>query len=171
MRHEWKHFPISQLNRCTQSLIGANNHHFDTTPTKSIQTQSQNAINLCSLDNNHKIASCKPSHPRTLLMTALTTKFVCVSMCNKREGRGFLSAKREKGNDLCFGKYFTKNFWQNILQLLHTSFLIHKKCFQLWSRFYPQKKHCKILKKIFQQINYSETSKKEWKLHWVSHHN
>ena len=90
-----------QLNWCTQPLIGAHSHHFDTTPTKSMQTQLQNAINLCSLGNNHKIASCKPSHPRTLLMTALTTKFVCVSMCNKREGRGFLSAKRER-NEMIF---------------------------------------------------------------------
>ena len=130
-----------QLNWCTQPLIGAHNHHFDTTPTKSMQTQSQNAINLCSLGNNHKIASCKPSHPRTLLMTALTTKFVCVSMCNKREGRGFLSAKREKWNDFyVLENILLKIFWQNILQLLHSIFLIHKKCFQLWPRFYSPKK-------------------------------
>ena len=70
-------------------------------------------------------------------------------LCNKREGRGFLSAKREKGNDLCFGKYFTKN----LLAKHFTTFTLKcsdsQKMFSALTKILPKKKKkdSKILKK------------------------
>ena len=50
------------------------------------------------------------------------------------------------------GKCFAKLLLVKHLQPLHTSFLVNKKCFHVWPRFYNNKKHYKMLKMFFKKI-------------------